>query len=42
MIGVTKRLTTKFNDLIACFGSYKNINPNDDMLNITENICQGS
>jgi hypothetical protein len=42
MIGVTKRPTTTFKDLIACFGSYKAVSPKDDMLNITGNVCQGS
>jgi len=42
MIGVTKRPTMVFKDLIACFASYKSVNPTIDMITVTNNMCQGS
>ena len=42
MIGVTKRPTRVFKDLIACFGTYKAINAKEDLINVSGNICQGS
>lgn len=42
MIGVTKRLTMTMNDLIGCFASWNPVDAKIDMLNVTNNLCQGS
>ena len=42
MIGVTKRPTIIFKDLIACFASYEAVNPSTDNITVTNNLCQGS
>jgi hypothetical protein len=42
MIGVTKRPTMIFKDLIACFASYKAVDPTSDNITVTNNLCQGS
>jgi hypothetical protein len=42
MIGVTKRDTMTMADLIGCFASYKAIDPQNDVISVTGNLCQGS
>ena len=42
MIGVTKRPTMVFKDLIACFGSYKSVDAKNSLINVSGNTCQGS
>lgn len=42
MVGVTKRPTTVFEDLIACFASYEAVSPSTDNITVTKNLCQGS
>jgi hypothetical protein len=42
MIGVTKRPTTTFKDLIACYGTYSPVDSTNDMIKVQGNICQGS
>lgn len=42
MIGVTKRPTAAFKDLIACFGTYKAVKASTDKISVKDNICQGS
>jgi len=29
-------------ELIACFASYKSVNPAKDLISVTNNLCQGS
>ena len=42
MIGVTKRTSITMNELIACFASYKPVNPQTDNVKVKDNLCQGS
>ncbi len=42
MIGVTKRPNMIWKDLIACFGSYKAVDTQNDLINVSGNTCQGS
>lgn len=42
MIGVTKRPTMVFKDLIACFASYKAVDPATADISVINNHCQGS
>jgi len=42
MVGVTKRPTMMFEDLIACFASYEAVSPSTDNITVTKNLCQGS
>ncbi len=42
MVGVTKRPTMTFDDLIACFASYESVTPSTDKIMVTNNLCQGS
>lgn len=42
MVGVTKRPTMVFEDLIACFASYEAVSPSTDNITVTKNLCQGS
>jgi hypothetical protein len=42
MIGVKKRPSITFGELIACFASYEAVNPTDDKILVTNNLCQGS
>lgn len=42
MIGVTKRPTIAVNDLIGCFASWNAVDAKNDILSVTNNLCQGS
>jgi len=42
LIGVTKRPTSVFKELIGCYASYEAVNPSTDKLIVTNNLCQGS
>lgn len=42
IIGVTKRPTTTFKDLIACFAAYDAVDPSTQDISVTNNVCQGS
>lgn len=42
MVGVTKRPTMVFEDLIVCFASYEAVSPSTDNITVTKNLCQGS
>ena len=42
MIAATKRPTLDMKELIACYGSWQEINKIDDLVSVTNNLCQGS
>jgi len=42
MIGVVQRPSIVFKELIACYASYKPVNPRSDGLVVNGNLCQGS
>ncbi len=42
MVGVLKRDSTVFDDLMACFSSYDPVNTTIDNITVTDNLCQGS
>lgn len=42
MIGVRTRDSMIWNDLLACFASYKAVNAKTDQIAVHDNLCQGS
>jgi hypothetical protein len=42
MIGVIKRPSITFDELVACYASYEAVNPKEDNIKVTNNLCQGS
>ena len=42
MIAATKRPTISGKELIACYGSWNQINQVEDLVTVTDNVCQGS